>query len=692
MSAARSKGAALDRFRLLAAVLVVCIHTSPLSSIGGGWDFWLTRVLARAAVPFFLMVSGYFLARSEWKSTGRFLKKTALTYLAGVALYLPLNLYNGGYGPLEWVRKLLAEGTLYHLWYFPAVILGVFIARGLSRLGQPAALAIAALLYLIGLGGDSYYGLASSLPGPAAFYQAVFVLFGYTRNGLFFAPLFLLLGAAGKQWGQAVSLTGTALSLAAMTAEGFLLRALGWQRHDSMYLTLPLCMVFIFSLLLGQNSGEDKRARRLSLLIYLLHPWSIVLVRGGAKAVGLGALLVEKSVVHFFAVLGLTLALALALDALRPIRPSPAARAWKEIDLEALKHNAEVLRSRLAPGCKLMAVVKADGYGHGAAAVARRLQKDGADAFAVACLPEGIALRRAGIRGLILILGYTPAEEAPLLRRWRLTQAVADEDHGAALNAAGVPLHVHLAIDTGMRRLGVPAEDTAALARLCGMKNLRVDGVFSHLCVSDGSEPSAKDYTQGQLARFYRAVDWLRENGYDPGGVHIQASGGILGLPSQPCAYARAGIALYGVGSEGAADSVEAGLRPVLSLRAKVACVRRLRAGEAAGYGLAFQARRDTRLAVASIGYADGLPRELAQRGGRVLIRGQSCPMVGRMCMDQLFVDVTDAPDVRTGDIVTLIGQDGGLTIRAEEVSRRCGTITNELLSRLGRRIGQVVR
>ena len=310
----------------------------------------------------------------------------------------------------------------------------------------------------------------------------------------------------------------------------------------------------------------------------------------------------------------------------------------------------------------------------------------------MACLPEGIALRRAGIRGLILILGYTPAEEAPLLRRWRLTQAVADEDHGAALNAAGVPLRVHLAIDTGMRRLGVPAEDTAALARLCGMKNLRVDGVFSHLCVSDAPEPSAKDYTQGQLARFYRAVDWLRENGYDPGGVHIQASGGILGLSPQPCAYARAGIALYGVGSEGAADSVEAGLRPVLSLRARVACVRRLRAGEAAGYGLAFQARRDTRLAVASIGYADGLPRELAQRGGRVLIRGQSCPMVGRMCMDQLFVDVTDAPDVRTGDMVTLIGQDGGLTIRAEEVSRRCGTITNELLSRLGRRIGQVVR
>lgn len=379
-------------------------------------------------------------------------------------------------------------------------------------------------------------------------------------------------------------------------------------------------------------------------------------------------------------------------DALRPLRSSLTARAWKELDLDALRHNAQILSSRLAPGCKLMAVVKANGYGHGATAVARCLQKDGVHAFAVACLSEGIALRRAGIRGLILILGYTPPEEAPLLRRWRLTQAVADGDHGAALNAAGVPLRVHLALDTGMRRLGVPAEDTAALIRLYGMKNLRIGGVFSHLCVSDDPGQPARDYTQSQLARFYRAVDWLRDNGYDPGAVHIQASGGILRLPPQPCAYARGGIALYGVGSEGAADAMEAGLRPVLSLRARVACVRRLCPGEAAGYGLAFRAERDTRLAVLSIGYADGLPRGLAQNGGRVLLRGRSCPMVGQMCMDQLLVDVTEAPDVRAGDVATLLGQDGALTIRAEEVARRCGTITNELLSRLGYRIGQVLR
>lgn len=189
---------------------------------------------------FFLMVTGYFLAQSNWKRIERFLKKTALTYLAAVALYLPLNLYGGGFGPLEWVKKLFLDGTLYHLWYFPAVLLGVLTARALSRLNPAAALAAAGGLYLIGLGGDSYWGLASGLPGAAACYEALFTLFDYTRNGLFYAPLFLLLGAAGHRWSKRASLAGAALSLAVMTGEGFLLRSLEWQRHDSMYLTLPL--------------------------------------------------------------------------------------------------------------------------------------------------------------------------------------------------------------------------------------------------------------------------------------------------------------------------------------------------------------------------------------------------------------------------------------------------------------------
>lgn len=363
----------------------------------------------------------------------------------------------------------------------------------------------------------------------------------------------------------------------------------------------------------------------------------------------------------------------------------PKARAWREIDLDALAHNARILQGRLAPGCRLMAVVKADAYGHGAVPVARHLEREGVSAFAVACLEEGIILRKAGVKGTILVLGYTPSQAVPELCRWQLTQTVADEEHGRALNAAGLPLPVHLALDTGMHRLGVLAEDTPALAQLYGMENLKITGVFSHLCVSDSCIPEDRAYTQQQLDRFFAAVDWLRRQGYDPGTIHIQASGGILNLPPQPCDYARAGIALYGV-AEG--DD----LRPVLALRARVACVRTLAAGERAGYGLDFRAERETKLAVLTIGYADGLPRSLAQNGGRVLLHGQSCPMAGRMCMDQLFVDVTDVPRVSPGDIATLIGQDSGLELQVEELAQQCSTIPNELLSRLGSRLGLVIR
>lgn len=362
-------------------------------------------------------------------------------------------------------------------------------------------------------------------------------------------------------------------------------------------------------------------------------------------------------------------------------------RAWREVDLDALARNAGILQSALAPGCRLMAVVKADAYGHGAVPVARRLEAEGVRAFAVACLEEGISLRRAGIRGQILLLGYTPPEEVPALRQWQLVPAVVDEGHGVALAARGSALPVHLALDTGMHRLGVEAGDHAALERLCTLPGLRVQGVFSHLCVSDSPREEDVSFTRLQLERFYRTLRWLRKRGFDPGETHIQASYGIWNLPPQPCTWARAGIALYGVSSDGRPTGRELPVQPVLSLRARVASVRSLAPGEGAGYGLAFRAGRRTRLAAVTIGYADGLPRNLPQLGGEVLLHGRRCPMVGRICMDQLLADVTDLPAVSPGDTVTLIGADGRQAIRAEDVAEQAGTITNELLSRLGQRL-----
>jgi alanine racemase len=367
---------------------------------------------------------------------------------------------------------------------------------------------------------------------------------------------------------------------------------------------------------------------------------------------------------------------------------SPLSRAWREVSLDAITHNAIVLRSALRPGCRLMAVLKADAYGHGAAGVAARLEREGFSDFAVASLDEGAQLRESGVRGRILILGRTPESECASLRHWRLEQTVVDFEHAQALSASGVPLRVQLALDTGMHRLGIPAENTDAAALVFAMPGLDVCGVFSHLCVSDDISSEAQAYTARQLELYRSALANLRRAGLRCGDTHIQASYGILNLPPLEFSVARAGIALYGVLSDGAPVLRPLPLERALSLRARIASVRMITPGEGAGYGLAFRAVGEKRrIAVLSIGYADGLPREISQQGGEVLIAGRRCPMVGRMCMDQLLVDVTGAPEAVQGGVATLIGRDGGESITAEEIAGLCGTITNELLSRLGQRL-----
>lgn len=689
---------ALDWFRLVAAVLVVAIHTGPLGSFSPAADLWFTRVLARVAVPYFAMLSGYFLARGGWRGTGRLWRHTLLLYLLAVAVYLPLNIYAGN--PVTW-RDLIFNGTFYHLWYLPALLLALPLARALAKSGR-WGVAAAAGLYLIGLGGDSYYGLASRLPGLGVLYEVSFCFWDYTRNGLFFLPLFLLLGAvfADRPLPAPRPCARLALlGLLAMTAESFALHGLKLTRHDSMYFFLPLTMWGLFGLLLAVNRGQNRAVRRTATLVYLIHPWCIVLVRVGARFFGLWDQLVENSAGHFAAVVPLSVALAFALQALAGThnrRLPPEVRAWREIDLNALRQNTKVLRAALPDGCAMMAVVKADAYGHGAALISRTLAREGVDLFAVACLSEGIALRKGGVRGKILVLGWTDPAQAPLLRRWRLCATVADAEHGRALSAQGVPVHVHLAVDTGMHRLGIPAEETAQLAEMFALPNLRVDGVYSHLCTSDGDATADREFARRQTEKFSRTLALLQGLGLDPGLTHLQASYGVLNpgcVQGQRFDAARLGLILYGVRSDDTPVECALPLWPVLSLRARVAAVHPVRAGEGAGYGLAFTARRDTCLAVLAIGYADGLPRDYAAKGGVVLLQGRRCPVVGRVCMDQMLVDATDLPrPPQAGEIATLIGTDGGETLRAEEAAVACGTITNELLSRLGPRLGLQTR
>lgn len=349
-------------------------------------------------------------------------------------------------------------------------------------------------------------------------------------------------------------------------------------------------------------------------------------------------------------------------------------RAWIEIDRTALRHNVKVLQKRLPPGCALMPAVKANAYGHGAVAVARECREMGVNAFCVAALAEGIELRQQGIPGEILILGWTDPRQARLLHQYRLTQTVVDLTYARDLDRQGDPIGVHIKIDTGMHRLGIHWERREEMAQIFHCENLYVTGAFTHLC---GDSIAAE---QGR--RFYQAVGWLKEQGFAVPKAHLLASDGLLRHPELGGDYARVGMALYGIGSRE--------LRPVLSLKARVAQVREVPAGESAGYGLRFTAQHPSRIGVLTIGYGDGLPRSLSCGGGYVLLHGRKAPIAGMVCMDQTLVDVTDIPEASPGDTAVLIGKSGGEEIFAVALAAQAGTIPNEVLSRLGQRLTRI--
>ena len=692
----------LDRFRPAAVALVVAIHTGPLLSVSPAANDLLTDILGRLAVPFFFMVTGFFLLpRLEDQGPVALLpllKKTGLLYALSILLYLPLQIVNGFFSGLtfgELARTLLVTGFYYHLWYFPAVMLGACLVGLLTWSLPRLALPLCVLFYLLGLPGDSYYGLTAALPGVRACYDSLLACLGQTRNGLFFAPLFLLLGGRlSTQQRPRVPAWVLPAGLALLVAEGMAVHALGWPRNDSMYLSLPLCLWALTSLLLDRPSPPLPRLRRACTVIYIVHPLCVVGIRGVARLLGLRWLLVDCSPVYYLAVLSASACTALAVVRLLPARRRAGpCRAWTELDAAALGHNITALRALLPPACRLMAVVKADGYGHGMAPVARVCRREGVDAFAVATVEEGIRLRRAGtLSGEILVLGYTPPEQAGLLARHRLTQAVVSLEHALALARTGRRLRVHIKLDTGMHRLGIPWDDLPALERVCACPHLKITGIFTHLADAEALDPVDEARTQLQIRRFYTAVKAMQERGLPTGRQHIQSTYGLLNYGPLPCAYVRTGIALCGVLSRPEERTrTLPDLRPVLSLRAQVGQIHTLGPGERAGYDGSFVADGPCRVALVTIGYADGVPRSLSRGEGHVLIRGQRAPVAGLICMDQLLVDVTTIPDAAPGDVVTLIGRDGQGEISAGAFAQAAGTITNEIFSRLGPRLERIV-
>ena len=339
-----------------------------------------------------------------------------------------------------------------------------------------------------------------------------------------------------------------------------------------------------------------------------------------------------------------------------------------------------------------MPAVKANAYGHGAVCISKALNQMGIDRFCVASISEGIELRKGGICGEILILGYTHPDAFPLLRKYNFIQTVVNYRYAKLLNKYGKPLRVHIKIDTGMHRLGERAEHVKTIARIFQMKNLNIEGAFTHLCVSDSVSPKDKAYTESQGKAFYQVLSDLKKMGYFCPDIHLLASYGLIHYPELSGNYARVGIALYGVLSNRKdMQQCKLPLLPVLSVKARIAAVKDLYKGESLGYGLSYTAAENRKIAVLPIGYADGIPRDLSCGKGNVIIKGQPAPIIGRICMDQMMIDITNIPKVSEGDIAILIGKSGNAEITAYDIAEQTDTITNEILSRLGSRLERLM-
>ena len=373
-------------------------------------------------------------------------------------------------------------------------------------------------------------------------------------------------------------------------------------------------------------------------------------------------------------------------------------RTWAEIDLNKIEKNYDICRSMLRDGVKMMGVIKADGYGHGAVAYAEIFSKKGCEWFAVSNLDEALQLRAAGIETPILILGFTPAEKAGELAFNHIAQAVYNSEYAAALsqNAVeqGVQVNVHMKVDTGMSRIGFlyqDSEDDAAtideIENACKLPGLYAQGIFQHFAVADCGE-QGEVYTRLQYDLFLDVVRRLQKRGIDFELYHCCNSAGASEYRDLQLNMARLGIVIYGLTSS---DLVKEqwGIESVMSVKSVVAMVKEIEAGTTVSYGRTFTAEHDMKIATIPIGYADGYTRRLSGNGARMIINGAYVPIIGTICMDMCMVDVTGL-DVKAGDAVTVIGKEGDKAVTADEVAAKSGTINYEITCDISKRVPRV--
>lgn len=375
-------------------------------------------------------------------------------------------------------------------------------------------------------------------------------------------------------------------------------------------------------------------------------------------------------------------------------------RSWAVVNLDNVAHNIAVIKQALTPGCMLMGVVKADAYGHGDKYIADQLVKRGVNWFGVSNIAEALSLRSQGIYHPILLFGFTPVEHAAALNEYNLTQSIYSLEYAkelqTAAEAAGVDVSVHIKVDTGMSRLGFVLDNGFAasaaeeIEEVCGLRNLNAGGIFTHFAVADELEEESAAYTRRQYALFCKVIGMLQERGVGFPIQHCCNSGGFINYPEMHMDMVRPGIVVYGLSpSEDCAGKLD--LRPAMEFYSCICQVKEISQGTTVSYGRCYTAHRNMRVATVPVGYADGFERELSNKA-RVLVRGQYANVIGRVCMDQLMLDVTHIPGAAQGDLVTIVGADGENALTFDEMARLSGTISYEKICLIGKRIPRIYR
>ena len=369
----------------------------------------------------------------------------------------------------------------------------------------------------------------------------------------------------------------------------------------------------------------------------------------------------------------------------------PYTRVYAAVDLDAVEFNMESMRKNISPETGIIGVVKADAYGHGAAPVAQAIDRFVAG-YAVATIEEGLLLRRHGVSKMILILGVThPADYEKLLKA-DIRPSVFTMEQAEPLSELacrmGKRAKIHLALDTGMGRIGMEPDGKGAdlAARIASLPGIEAEGLFTHFATADEAD---KSETLRQLERYLEFDEMLRARGIDIPLKHCSNSAGIIAFPEATLNLVRAGISIYGMSPSDEVDRTRLALRPVMELKSAVSYVKEMRPGQKISYGGTYTVERPMRVATIPVGYGDGYPRGLSGRGC-VLICGRRAPILGRICMDQFMVDVTDIPEAEVDTEVTLIGRDGGEELRVEDLSKLSGRFHYELVCDIGKRVPRV--